>query len=96
MLAAGQPAEKLRRQHGLGCHRMADLVPVPIVWVLESLRMRRIVFEEAGIEVDDFIAERLRFAAKCRSHEIEIGTSSARRSIRLAEAVKGEQDPIRR
>ena len=35
-------------------------------------------------------------AAKCPPHEVEIGPGRARHSVRIAEAVQGEQDPVRR
>lgn len=66
---------------GLGCDRMADLVPVPIARILESLRMRRVVFEDARIQVDDLVAERRRLAAKCLPHEVrEYGPAVVPRS----------------
>ena len=90
-----QPLDELGCEHCLRGHCMAGLVPVPIVRIFEALRMRRVVSEEIRVEVDDLVTERRGLAAECLAHQIEIGTRSARRGIRIAEAVEGEQDPVR-
>src|SRR5262249_22214973 len=90
------PTQQVRRQHRFGGDAMADAAPMTVIRKLEAFPGAQVERDEAIIEIDGLVAEAARLLEERLPHQIEVAAAAGLGGSRIAKAVDGEHNGLRR